>query len=160
MIKVGESLPSASLKRLNGSKIEEVMLKDYIKGKKILLFAVPGAFTPTCSKIHLPSFVKQADAIKAKGIDEIICISVNDPYVLDVWGKVAHADGKITFLSDGNGEFTKAIGLILDASKNGLGIRSQRYVALIENETLKSLEIEPHPSECTITCADEIVKRL
>ena len=160
MIKIGETLPSIPLKRLNGSKIEDVILKDYAKGKKIVLFAVPGAFTPTCSNIHLPSFIKQADAIKAKGIDDIICVSTNDPYVLDVWGKVTHAAGKVTLLSDGNGEFTKAMGLVLDAREKGLGLRSQRYVALVENGTLKSLDIEPHPSECTITCADEIVKHI
>ncbi len=160
MIKVGDTLPSIPLKRITTSGMENVVLRDKIKGKKVILFAVPGAFTPTCSKIHLPSFVKQAEAIKAKGIDEIICVAVNDPFVLDVWEKVAHAQGKITLLSDGNGEFTKAMGLTLNASENGLGIRSQRYVALVDNGVIQSLQIEPHPSQCTVTCADEILKHL
>lgn len=160
MIKVGDTLPSITLKRLKNSKIEDVSLKDYIKGKKVILFAVPGAFTPTCSNIHLPSFVKQADALKAKGIDKIICVSTNDPYVLDVWGKVAHVDKKVTLLSDGNGEFTKAMGLLLDASNFGFGLRSKRYAAVIENGILTSLEIEPIPTECTTTCAEEILKHL
>ena len=160
MIKVGDTLPSISLKRLTASGIEDLALSDRVKGKKVILFAVPGAFTPTCSQIHLPSFIKQADAIKAKGVDEIICVSVNDPYVLDVWEKVTHAHGKITLLSDGNGEFTKAMGLILDGSGKGLGIRSQRYVALVDNGVLKYLQVEPHPSECTVTCAEEILKHL
>lgn len=160
MIKVGDPIPSIPLKRLTASGIEDVLLKDRIKGKKVILFAVPGAFTPTCSNLHLPSFVKQAGAIKAKGFDEIICVAVNDPYVLDVWGKVAHAGGKVTLLSDGNAEFTKAMGLALDASKNGLGLRSQRYVAVVDNGILKSLDVEPQPGQCTITCADELLKHL
>ncbi|HUX78384.1 MAG TPA: peroxiredoxin [Alphaproteobacteria bacterium] len=160
MIKVGDSLPAISLKRLTASGIEEITLKDRLKGKKVILFAVPGAFTPTCSQIHLPSFVKQVDALKSKGIDEIICVAVNDPFVLDVWEKVTHAHGKITILSDGNGEFTKAMGMTLDASGLGLGARSQRYVAVVEDGIVKSLEVEPHPTQCTITCADEILKQL
>lgn len=160
MIKVGEVLPSIPLKMLTPSGVKEIHLKERVKGKRVVLFAVPGAFTPTCSKIHLPSFVKQADAIKAKGIDEIICIAVNDPFVLDVWGKVTHAEGKITLLSDGNGEFTKAMGLTLDAQAHGLGLRSQRYVSLIEDGILKYIEVESQPTECTVTCAEEILKHL
>ncbi len=160
MIKIGDRIPSVSLKRLTPSGIEDVLLKDKIKGKKVILFAVPGAFTPTCSNIHLPSFLKQANALKEKGIDEIICVAVNDPYVLDVWGKVTHAHGKVTLLSDGNGEFTKEMGLLLDAKGHGLGLRSQRYVALIEDGVIKSLQVEENPANCTITCADEIVKNL
>lgn len=160
MIKVGEPLPSLVLKRLTSSGIEDVSLKDKFKGKKIILFAVPGAFTPTCSTIHLPSFVKQSYALKAKGIDEIICVAVNDPFVLDVWGKVAQINGKVTLLSDGNGEFTKAMGLVLEDQDHGLGLRSQRYVAIVEDGFLTSIYVEPHPTECTITCADKILTYL
>ncbi len=160
MIKVGDTLPSISLKRLTTSGIEDVVLRERVKGKKVILFAVPGAFTPTCSQIHLPSFIKEAAAIKAKGIDEIICVAVNDPFVLDVWEKATHASGKITLLSDGNGEFTKAMGLILDVGKNGLGIRSQRYVAIVEDGVVKFLQVEPQPTQCTVTCAEEILKHL
>jgi len=159
MIKIGDNLPSISLRRLNGTLIEEINLRDRIKGKKVILFAVPGAFTPTCSQLHLPSFVKAADDLKTKGIDEIFCVAVNDPYVLDVWGKVAHATGKITLLSDGNGEFTKAMGLLLD-DVPALGLRSKRYVAVLEDGIVKSLQVEPNPTNCTVTCADEIIKNL
>jgi len=160
MIKIGDVLPSISLKRLTSSGIEEISLKERFKGKRVILFAVPGAFTPTCSNIHLPSFVKQAEAIKAKGTDEIICVAVNDPFVLDIWEKMAYAEGKVTFLSDGNGEFTKAMGLTLDANAHGLGLRSQRYVSLIEDGILKYIEVEPKPGECTITSAEEVLKHL
>lgn len=160
MIKIGEAIPSVSLKRLTSSGVEEIPLKERLKGKRVVLFAVPGAFTPTCSNIHLPSFVKQSKAIKAKGIDEIICVAVNDPFVLDIWEKMADAEGKIIFLSDGNGEFTKAMGLTLDASAHGLGVRSQRYVSLIEDGILKYIAVEPKPGECTITSADELLKHL
>lgn len=156
MIKIGDTLPELPLRRLNGATIEEINLKDRITGKKVVLFAVPGAFTPTCSKIHLPSFVKEADALKAKGIDEIYCVSVNDPYVLDVWGKVAHASGKVTLLSDGDGSFTKSMGLELESSP-ALGLRSQRYVMILEDGIVKNLLTEPKASGCTVTCADHIV---
>jgi peroxiredoxin len=160
MIKVGEKIPSTPLKILTPKGIEDFLLLDHIQGKKVILFAVPGAFTPTCSNLHLPSFVKNAPAIMAKGIDEIICVAVNDPYVLDVWGRVTHAHGKVTLLSDGNGDFTKHMGMLLDATDHGLGLRSQRYVALVDNGIVKSLQVESDPASCTITCADEIVKLL
>jgi glutaredoxin/glutathione-dependent peroxiredoxin len=159
VIKIGAPLPAIPLRRLKGSSIETVNLTDQIKGKKVILFAVPGAFTPTCSEIHLPSFIKQADALKAKGIDEIYCIAVNDPYVLDVWGKVVHAAGKVTLLSDGNGAFTKAMGLLLEENPV-VGLRSKRYVAILEDGIVTSLQIEPSASQCTITCADHIVDML
>jgi peroxiredoxin len=159
MIKIGDTLPDIPLYTLKGSTIKKVGLSSLIKGKKVILFAVPGAFTPTCSKIHLPSFVRQADALKAKGIDEIFCIAVNDPYVLDVWGKVAHAIGKITLLSDGRGEFTKAMGLVLD-NLPLLGLRSKRYVAIVENGIVTSLQVESDATKCTITCAEDIIKNL
>lgn len=157
MIKIGDSIPDVPLYTLHESTIKKVNLKHRIEGKKVIIFAVPGAFTPTCSKIHLPSFVKQADALKAKGIEEIFCIAINDPYVLDIWGKVAHATGKITLLSDGNGEFTKAMGLELEAIPL-FGLRSKRYVAVLENGIITSLQVETNPTKCTTTCAEEILK--
>jgi peroxiredoxin len=156
MIKIGDPLPTIPLRRLSGSTIETVDLNDRIKGKKVILFAVPGAFTPTCSKIHLPSFVKEANILKTKGIDEIYCVAVNDPYVLDVWGKVTHAAGKVILLSDGSGEFTKAMGLLLEGNP-ALGLRSKRYVTVLENGIVKTLLVEPDASKCTITCAENIV---
>lgn len=159
MIKIGDSLPTIPLRVLKGPNIEEVMLKDHIKGKKVVLFAVPGAFTPTCSHQHLPSFIQQADAIKAHGIDEIFCVAVNDPYVLDVWKRVTHAEGKVTILSDGNGAFTKAMGLLLEGDST-LGLRSKRYVSVLENGILTYLAVEPKATNCTITCADTFIKTL
>lgn len=159
MIQVGDPLPTIPLRRLKGSVIEKIDLNDRIKGKKVILFAVPGAFTPTCSEIHLPSFIKEADALKAKGIDEIFCIAVNDPYVLDVWEKASYAVGKVTLLSDSIGEFTKAIGLMLEEN-SVLGLRSKRYVAVLEDGIVKALLVEPNASNCTITCAENIVDML
>ena len=159
MIKIGDSLPALPLRILKNSIIEEVMLKDQIKGKKVILFAVPGAFTPTCSQQHLPSFIHQADAIKAHGIDEIYCVAVNDPYVLDIWRRVPHAEGKITLLSDGNGAFTKQMGLLLEGNPV-LGLRSKRYVAILDNGILIYLAVEPHPTDCSITCAENFLKIL
>lgn len=159
MIQVGDRLPSIPLRILKGSIIEEVNLNDRINGKKVILFAVPGAFTPTCSELHLPSFVRQANALREKGIDEIFCVAVNDPYVLDVWGKVSHATGKITLLSDSSGEFTKAMGLVLD-SLPLLGLRSKRYVAVLEDGIVRSLQVEPNATKCTVTCAEDIIKNL
>lgn len=159
MIKIGDSLPGIPLRILKGSTIEEVLLKDQIKGKKIVLFAVPGAFTPTCSHQHLPSFIQQADAIKAHGIDEIFCIAVNDPYVLDVWNRVTHAEGKVTILSDGNGAFTKEMGLLLEGNPV-LGLRSKRYVAIVDNGILTYLAVEPQATDCSITCAETFMKNL
>ena len=112
---------------------------EVFKGKKVVLFAVPGAFTPTCHKNHLPGFVTNADAIKAKGVDAIAVTGVNDPFVMDAWKKATGADGKIEFLADGNGDFAKAIGLALDASADGLGMRSKRYSMVVEDGVVKSL---------------------
>jgi len=159
MIKIGDSLPAIPLRILKGSAIEEVMLKDHIKGKKVILFAVPGAFTPTCSQQHLPSFIQQAEAIKARGIEEIICVAVNDPYVLDVWKRVTHAEGKVTILSDGSGTFTKAMGLLLEGD-SAFGSRSKRYVAILDNGILTYLAVEPKATKCTITCAENFIKNL
>jgi cytochrome c peroxidase len=159
MIQVGERIPDILLTRLHGDVIETVNLLERIKDKKVIIFAVPGAFTPTCSNIHLPSFVREEKALKARGVEEIFCISVNDPYVLDVWEKVTHATGKITLLSDGNGAFTRAMGLAIDDSK-AFGVRSQRYVAVVEDGIVQSLSVEENPGTCTITCAEEIIKFL
>lgn len=158
MIKLGDTLPDVPLRHLVGESIEEVNLNDRIKGKKVILFAVSGAFTPTCSHIHLPSFVNQAYALKSKGIDEIFCVSVNDPYVLFLWEKITHATGKITLLSDGHGDFSKAIGMLDD--NEVFGIRSKRYVAILDDGVITTLQVEPDANVCTITCAEDMIKLL
>jgi peroxiredoxin len=130
------------------------------KGKKVVLFAVPGAFTPTCSKNHLPGFVKNADAIKAKGVDAICVTAVNDPFVMGAWKNASDAGDAVEFLADGSADFAKALGLELDASANGLGMRSKRYSMIVEDGVVKSLNIEDAPGKADISGADNLLKML
>jgi len=129
------------------------------KGRKVVLFAVPGAFTPTCSKNHLPGFVKNASAIKAKGIDAIAVTAVNDPFVMAAWKKEAGSDD-IEFLADGSADFAKAIGLELDASAGGLGMRSKRYCMVVDDGVVKSLAVEDAPGKADVSGADALLKSL
>ena len=128
-------------------------------GKRIVLFAVPGAFTRTCSQVHLPSFVQQADAIKAKGVDEIVCLAVNDVNVLAAWAREHGATGKINMVSDGLAELTRAIGLDQDLSERGLGVRSKRYAMIIEDGKVSDIQVEP-PGACDISKGDAVLQRL
>jgi peroxiredoxin len=118
------------------------MVAEQTKGKKIAVFAVPGAFTPTCSESHAPGYIKAADQFKAKGIDEIWCISVNDPFVMGAWAREQKGTGKVRFLADGNGQLTKALGMEFDLTKGGLGMRSQRYSMLVDDGVVKQLNVE------------------
>ena len=141
-IKVGDKIPSVTLMHMQESGAKEVSTDELCKGKKVLLFAVPGAFTPACSNQHLPGYIQNAEQIKAKGVDTIACISVNDVFVMDAWGKSQNAAGKVLMLADGDGEFAKAAGLELDLNGKGLGMRSQRYAMVIEDGVVKELELE------------------
>jgi peroxiredoxin len=141
-IKVGDKIPEAKLTQMTAEGPAPITTSEIFKGKKVVLFAVPGAFTPTCSAKHLPGFVGKADAIKAKGVDTIACVSVNDVFVMNAWGKDQKADGKVMMLADGNGEFTKAMGLELDGKGFGMGTRSQRYSLIAENGVVKKLNVE------------------
>ena len=141
-IKVGDKLPSAVLMEMNGGAPQPVKTDEFFAGKKVAVFALPGAFTPTCSAKHLPGFVTHADELKGKGVDTIACISVNDAFVMGAWGDQQKAGGKVVMLADGNGDFTKALGLEMDASKFGMGLRSQRYSMLVDNGVVKSLNVE------------------
>ena len=141
-IKVGDRLPSATFTTMGPDGPKPVSSDEVFKGKKVALFAVPGAFTPTCSARHLPGFNENADALKAKGVDTIACVSVNDVFVMDAWGKAQNCSQNILMLADGNGDFTKAIGLELDASKFGMGSRSQRYSMVVDDGVVKSLNVE------------------
>jgi peroxiredoxin (alkyl hydroperoxide reductase subunit C) len=132
-VKVGDTIPSMKLMTATPEGPKEVSTDDLFEGKKTVLFAVPGAFTPTCSAKHLPGFVQQADALRAKGVDTIVCVAVNDAFVMGAWAKDQGVDSSIVMLADGSGAFTKALGLELDLVARGLGIRSQRY-ALIAND--------------------------
>ena len=141
-IKVGDKIPSVTLKHMEESGAKEVSTDELFKGKKVLLFAVPGAFTPACSNQHLPGYIQNAEQIKAKGVDTIACISVNDVFVMDAWGKNQNAGDKVLMLADGDGEFAKAAGLELDLNGKGLGMRSQRYAMVVEDGVVKGLELE------------------
>lgn len=144
-ISVGESLPDAKFRVMTPDGVVEKSTADIFVGKKVVLFAVPGAFTPTCHRNHLPGYVEQYAAIKAKGVDEIAVVSVNDVFVMDAWAKATGGDGKILFLADGSGTFTKALGLELDLVPNGLGIRSKRYAMIVEDGVVKLLNVEEEP---------------
>src|SRR5262245_21827831 len=133
MIKVGDRIPAANIRVVEPDAAKEMSAEEFFKGKKVALFAVPGAFTSTCSAKHLPSFAKNAEALRKKGIDAIACIPVNDPAVMRAWGENSGTDDAVTMLSDGNGDFARAIGMEADMSKNGMGRRSRRYSMLVDN---------------------------
>lgn len=158
-IQVGAKVPSVKVKIVNQDGTKEANTADLFAGKKAVLFAVPGAFTPLCSAQHLPGFVGKADEMKKKGVDEIFCLSVNDGWVMDAWGKDRSALGKVTMIADGSGEFTKAVELTLDASGAGLGIRSQRYAAIIEDGVVKHLAVEK-PMKFEVSSAEAVLQAL
>ena len=142
MIKVGDPIPNVAVTAATADGPEAMQTEAIFKGKKVVLFAVPGAFTPTCSARHMPGFVEHADAIKAKGVDTIACIAVNDVFVMDAWAKDQGTDGKILMLADGSGDFARAIGLELDLVARGLGVRSQRYALVAEDGVVTFLGVE------------------
>lgn len=142
-VKAGDRIPDVEIKTMGPEGAPQSVRTGEVLGKgKVVLFAVPGAFTPGCSKVHLPGFVTQAQDLAAKGVDTIACISVNDAWVMDAWGKEQGVEGKIVMLADGSGEFTKAMGLVMDGSAFGLGQRSQRYAAVIEDGVISNLAVE------------------
>jgi peroxiredoxin len=141
-IRIGDKIPSATLTKVTADGPDRIDTTDYFAGRRIALFSVPGAFTPTCSARHLPGFVDQADALKARGIDEIACTAVNDAFVMAAWGKSAGVDDKVTMLADGNGDFAKAIGLEMDGSKFGMGLRAQRYSMIVNDGMVEQLNVE------------------
>lgn len=140
-VKVGDPIPDVTMKIMGEKGPEDISTKDIFAGKKVVLFAVPGAFTPTCSAAHLPGFVASADKIKAKGVDAIVCLSVNDAFVMDAWGKGQNAED-LLMVGDGNGEFTKAMGLEMDGSGFGLGMRSTRYSLIADDGKITALNLE------------------
>ena len=158
-IKVGDRLPEAKFRVMTSDGPAWKSTDDIFKGKKVALFAVPGAFTGTCHKMHVPSITQHADAIKAKGVNTVALTSVNDVFVMDAWKKATGAD-KIDFLADGNGEFAKAIDLAFDGSANGLGTRSKRYSMLVEDGVVKKLNIEESPGKVEVSGGDAMLKQL
>lgn len=159
-ISVGDKLPEVTFKRMTAGGPEEKTTAEVFSGKKIVLFAIPGAFTPTCHLKHMPGFIELADELKAKGADDIVCITVNDVFVTGAWASDTGAEGKVTVLADGNADFTKAVGLELDGSEIGLGIRSKRYAAIINDGVVEKLIIEEVPSMADQTSAAQILKAL
>jgi glutaredoxin/glutathione-dependent peroxiredoxin len=160
-IKVGDKLPNATFRTHTAEGPNKPKTTDDIfKGKKVALFAVPGAFTPTCNNMHIPSFLNNVAAFKAKGVDTIAVTGVNDAFVMDAWKKSTGAEGKIDFLADGNGEFAKAIGMDFDAGGNGLGTRSKRYSMLVEDGVVKKINIEDAPGKCDISGGESLLKQI
>ena len=157
-IKVGDPIPQSTLSVMTESGPAPLTTDELFRGKKVVLFAVPGAFTPTCSARHLPGFVEQADAILAKGVDTIACMAVNDVFVMHAWGKSAHAD-RIRMLADGNGDFTRALGLEMDASGFGMGQRSQRFALIADDGLVTDLFVE-QPGEFRVSSAEYVVSKL
>ena len=157
-ISTGDRLPAATLARLGANGPEQVDLGSLTAGRKVVIFAVPGAFTPTCSSAHVPSFIRTKDKLAAKGVDEVICVSVNDVFVMKAWGDQtgAHAAG-ITMLADGTGQFTRDLGLAFDAPPVGLMTRSKRYAMVVEDGVVTTLNLETSPGTCELSAGEAIL---
>ncbi len=158
-IQVGDKIPSITLTTMTEEGPKPVVLNELCEGKKVVLFAVPGAFTPTCSAQHLPGYINNASALKEKGVDVIACVSVNDPFVMGAWGKDRNVGDNVLILADGNGEFTASIGLEMDGSGFGLGTRSQRYAMIIDEGVVSTLNIESGPV-LEVSSAETILESL
>jgi peroxiredoxin len=159
MIKVGDRIPSVKLKHMTVEGIKDLTTDELFRGKKVVLFALPGAFTPTCSAKHLPGFVQRAAEIKAKGVDTIACLSVNDAFVMNAWSKDQKVEDKVLMLADGNGDFTRAVGLEMDGSAYGLGQRSRRYAMVVQDGVVKTLNVESLGA-FEVSSAEAILKAL
>ena len=160
-IAVGDRLPEATLVRIGEKGPEAVSMADKVKGRKVAIFAVPGAFTPTCHSAHVPSFIRTKDQFAAKGVDEIICVSVNDPFVMKAWGEATGATAAgLTMLADADSSFTKAIGMDFSAPPAGLIARSRRYPMLVEDGVVKLMEIEQSPGTCEISGGESLLAKI
>lgn len=158
-VKVGDRVPSVTLRYLTPEGVKAVSSEEFFKGKKVAVFGLPGAYTRTCSSRHLPGYVQNAGALRQKGIDTIACLSVNDAFVMDAWGKEHGAPGKVIMLGDGSCEFTEAIGLTVDRISAGMGIRSQRYSMIVDDGVIKELHVEPS-GEYGVSSAEAMLARL
>ena len=158
-IKVGDKIPATGFAKMTESGPEGVDADAFFKGRRVALFSVPGAFTPTCSAKHLPGFIDKAGELKAKGIDEIACTAVNDAFVMGAWGKSAGAGDAVTMLADGNGAFAEAVGLTMDGSKFGLGKRGQRFSMVVNDGVVEKLNVEA-PGEFKVSSAEHMLEQL
>ncbi len=158
-ITAGERVPAGKFKIATSDGLADLTTAQLFDGKRVLFFAVPGAFTPTCDARHLPGYIELADQIRGKGVDTIACMSVNDVFVMKAWGKSAGAGDKVLMLADGNGEYTRALGLVLDASGFGMGLRSQRFAMIVNNGVVEQLHVE-QGGEFKVSAADYLLSRL
>ena len=159
MIKVGDTIPSTKLTMATADGPKETSTDDVFAGKKVVMFAVPGAFTPTCSARHLPGYLQNVEALQAKGVDSVVCMSVNDGFVMGAWARDQGVDGRILMVADGSGAFTKALGLELDLTARGLGVRSQRFAMVVHDRTVVSLAVEP-PGGFEVSKAESVLAGL
>ena len=157
-IKAGDKIPSVTLTHMTPDGPKPITTDELFKGKKVVLFALPGAFTPTCSASHLPGFVVNADKIKAKGVDEVVCLSVNDAFVMDAWGKTQNAE-ELHMVGDGNADFARAVGLDLDLTARGMGVRLQRFAMIVEDGVVKHISVE-QPGKFEVSSAEKMMELL
>jgi glutaredoxin/glutathione-dependent peroxiredoxin len=158
-IKVGDKIPSVTLRYLTSDGMQSVSSEEFFTGKKVAVFGLPGAYTRTCSSRHLPGYVTNAEALKKKGIDAVACVSCNDAFVMDAWGKEHDAPGKVVMIGDGSAELTEALGLSVDRTSAGMGIRSQRYSMIVDNGVVTALNIEPS-GEYGVSSAEAMLEKL
>lgn len=158
-IKTGDSIPEASFKQMTSDGIVDISTRELFEGRKVVLFAVPGALTPTCSEVHMPGFVENLEAIKANDVDTVACVAVNDVFVINEWRKLRDIPDDIVLLSDGNGEFTAKVGLELDASRFGMGTRSRRYAAVVDDGVVRYIGVEP-AGEVGVSGAEAVLEEL
>jgi peroxiredoxin len=158
-IKAGDRMPEGKFKVMAESGPKDLTTAELFNGKKVVLFSVPGAFTPTCDAKHLPGFVQQADALRAKGIDTIACMAVNDVFVMNAWGKASNVGGKVMMLADGNGDYARALGLEMDGKGFGMGMRGQRFAVVVDNGVVKHVNVEA-PGQFKVSAADHVLQQL
>lgn len=158
-IKAGDRMPAGVLKTMTAQGPKDLTTDELFSGKKVVLFSVPGAFTPTCDAKHLPGFVQLADQLRAKGVDTVACMAVNDVFVMNAWGKASGVGEKVLMLSDGNGEYAKALGLELDARGFGMGLRGQRFALIVDNGVAKHVNIEA-PGQFKVSAAEHVLAQL
>jgi peroxiredoxin len=158
-IQVGERIPDMTLTKATDEGPQPIQTGDYFAGRKIAIFSVPGAFTPTCSARHLPGFVERAEELRGKGVDEVACVSVNDAFVMGAWGRDQKAGGKVRMMADGSATYTKALGLEMDLTARGMGVRSQRYSMLVDNGVVKALHVE-QPGKFEVSDAETMLRGL
>lgn len=158
-IQAGDRMPSGVLKTMTAQGPKDLKTEELFKGKKVVLFSVPGAFTPTCDAKHLPGFVQAADQLRAKGVDTVACLAVNDVFVMSAWGKASGVGEKVLMLSDGNGDYVKALGLELDARSFGMGLRGQRFALVVDDGVVKHVNVEA-PGQFKVSAAEHVLSQL